>query len=61
MCDISEHHKLQYLMRARENYQKCDNPLKSTKNLVYRDDNNNNKIIIAMLSDFSVIYDMKNG
>ena len=47
-------------MRARENYQKCDNPLKSTKNLVYRDDNNNNKIIIAMLSDFSVIYDMKN-
>ena len=38
---------------------KCDNPLKSTKNLVYRDDNNNNKIIITMLSDFLFISDMK--
>ena len=46
-------------MRARENYQKCDNPLKSNGNLVYRDDDSNNKIIIAMLFDFLFISDME--
>ena len=61
MYGISEHHELQCLMRVWENYQECDNPLKSNGNLVYRDDDSNNQIIIAMLSEFLLISDMKNG